>query len=207
MDFNIALLPDEPTCLALVNLSRTIASRITTQITLNGNDVVPHLTIYLAHFPAHNVHEVRNVLKDVCEKFPPIPVQLKGWTMSTSGSVMLNCESPRELRSLHEEITLLTNKLREGGIADAWKMGEGKFTRKEARLLEKIGFPYGLELWNPHFTVAKINPRNGAEIKEILNHFQAAFIGRKIALGSSDREGVVTQILQEFTLSGSCEPA
>ena len=112
---------------------------------------------------------------------------------------MVECEGTHELRSLHQQIIRTASDLQEG-IADVWAGGNEQLTPDEFRLLNEIGYPYGLELWQPHFTVAKINPLESFKIDDALKEFHAEFLGTRVGLCCSDQRGVVSGVLEAFNL-------
>jgi len=48
---NIALIPDMNTTLKAIELSEKINENLKTNFVLNNSDLIPHLTIYQAHYP------------------------------------------------------------------------------------------------------------------------------------------------------------
>lgn len=200
MDHNIALLPESRASRFLVNLSRVIDEKVGSQVRLGFNTILPHLTLYLTRFPNRNIEEVDECLNTISLAFAPLKVRIKGWTMSKSGSIMLNCRRSKKLDLLHRQVIARTNVLREGILADVWRNHITELTAQQSRLLETVGFPYALELWAPHFTISKIDPRRIGRIEPILNVFEEEFYASEIGLYSSDDRGAVVQRIRSFEL-------
>jgi 2'-5' RNA ligase superfamily protein len=201
MDLNIALLPDPVTNEALINLNRTISQNIPNRLELNAKDALPHLTLYLARFPDQFLLEVRSRVKAISDRYAPLGIQTLGWRVSKTGSVMLTCVGPTEMQLLHQEVTRDVGTLHRG-IASVWRYAVNEFSKDESRLLRTIGFPYGLERWEPHFTVAKTDPLRSSEAKILLDGFRVDCICEKIAVCCTDQNGLVTRVLEAFTLKG-----
>ena len=115
---------------------------------------------------------------------------------------MINCVGPTEMQLLHQEVLRAVGTLHRG-IASVWKSTPNEFSGDASRLLITFGFPYGLERWEPHFTVAKIDLLRSSEVKMLLDEFRVDFISEKMAVCCTDENGLVTQVLAEFALQGS----
>lgn len=200
MDHNIALLPDSGTSKCLINLSGVISEKIGSQLRLGCNTTLPHLTLYLTRFPNRNIEEVGECLKTLSLALAPLKARIKGWTMSQSGSVMLNCLRSRDLDSLHRQVIDRTNILREGIFADVWRKHINELTPQQSDLLETVGFPYALGLWVPHFTIGKIDPCRIAGIEPILNVFEHEFFASEMGLYSADERGAIVSRIRSFEL-------
>jgi len=105
------------------------------------------------------------------------------------------------MQLLHQEVLRDVGTLHRG-IASVWKSTLNEFSGDESRLLRTIGFPYGLERWVPHFTVAKIDPLRSSEVKMLLDEFRINSNSGRMAVCCSDENGLVTQVLEEFALQG-----
>lgn len=200
MDYNISILPSQKTEQRLIELSSKIHQSFDSQIRLNTEDSLPHLTLYLAGFPITTTHEIYTKLKAICSKYAPVKVQIKGWTISKGGLVMLNCIVSSKLKSLHREIITEINSLREGIVADTWMKGISDLNERQVYLLNMIGFPYALELWSPHFTIARVNPAYIGEVKPIIDEFEDEFIGQIVGLGYSGEGGIFTRLISTCSL-------
>jgi 2'-5' RNA ligase len=130
-------------------------------------DDPPHLTVFLAVFPA-DVSLARPLESLVAHLSAP-RVRLTGWHVFTgdalTGLNTLTCAiDPKDkeiLRSVQSRIVETVSPLRDGPATAA--RFAGRFAHLSAEQQQKVlrhGFPYLGAGWEPHFTVASIRPQD-----------------------------------------------
>jgi hypothetical protein len=193
-------MPDPKTEQDLIQLSHKVDREIGSTFTLNKTSALPHLTLYLAGFPPPNVPQILVRLSQFCSTHNEVCVQIKGWVITGDGLIMLKCVLTKELAALHEDVISKLNDLREHTVADVWLKSLPGLNKKQADILEQVGFPYALQLWSPHFSIAKINPYLTDKVEPIISEFNPSFVGRTVALGLSGEGGIYKSLLLSYKL-------
>jgi hypothetical protein len=200
-DYDVALVLDFHSEWALIEFSRSIERTTANEIVLNSESALPHLSIYLAAFPVASEQALINTIQNVAERLCPILVRVAGGTITPDGIIMMNCSVPQELKRLHEEVVDATNGERRGSISDLWMNRISQFNPKNIDLLNEIGYPYGRDLWLPHFTVGKIPPSESERVKTLIDNFQIEAKLNFLVLGTVDTEGRLISECARFPLS------
>ncbi len=188
-DFNIALLPDPGTEKAIIELSRQIAKTAPSKIVLDKGNTHAHVTLYLAGFPAEAREQIRRSLHELDGKELAPTAQVHGGTITKDGLIMVGCEATDQLKQLHHEIVERLNPLRHGAIGHVWLNVVPTLTPPQSENLNAIGYPYGRDLWWPHFTVASISPDDISKVKPLVDRFNLQARFDRIGFGTSDDQG------------------
>jgi hypothetical protein len=188
-DFNIALLPDPGTEKAVIELSRQIAKTAPSKIVLDKDTTHAHITLYLAGFPAATQEEVPRNLQELGKREPAPAAAVHGGTITKDGLIMVGCEATDRLKQLHQEIVERLNPLRRGAIGHVWLNVIPTLTPSQSENLNAIGYPYGRDLWWPHFTVASISPDDILKVKPLVDRFNLQARFDRIGFGTSDDQG------------------
>ncbi|MGD9722739.1 MAG: 2'-5' RNA ligase family protein [Pirellulales bacterium] len=125
----------------------------------------PHLTVYLAAFRA--VDEVVAQWRQFARRHEPIDVQLIGWHVfeadALTGSNTLICDlaagDKHRLRNRQTEAIELLAPLHD--VALTRRRIEprlAQLTDEQRACVERFGFPYVGDGWEPHLTIASIRP-------------------------------------------------
>ena len=198
MDYNIALLPPSGATDALVEFSANIAGAVVSEFSL-GPGALPHITVYLAGIPPHSLSTVIARAQEETLRYGASPVVVAGWTVIRD-LVMLKCAVSAQIELLHRDIVNRIAPLRDRQPAEIWQRGIDTMDQRQHSLLQQFGFPYGLELWKPHITIARCAPADLERIEKPLNAFRLEFVAEDIAVGTVGNAGTFTRALSSWRL-------
>jgi hypothetical protein len=125
----------------------------------------PHLTVYLACFPA--AVRLAPLLRDLVAATPPPAVRLVGWHAfendALTGRHTLTCaihpDDKRALRAFQGRVVAAVAAHRDRAATDARFAGRLQHLSAGQREgVAAVGFPFVGDGWEPHFTVASVAP-------------------------------------------------
>jgi len=136
-------------------------------------DEPPHMTFVVNNFSS--AEAVDRYLEMIARRFNPFNVVVNGITHfphEKSGTYMLHAviEKSHELQLLQEEIVADTSEFRQGSLLREYleqNIPDYKYEDKELENIKKWGYPYVGENWEPHITIAILEPECCEKIKEI----------------------------------------
>lgn len=125
----------------------------------------PHLTIYLAAFPV--VDAALAPWRHFAGRNDPVPIELVGWHVfeadALTGNHTLACDiaarDKARLRLLQRDLVDRLAPARDPvATRERFAPRIGFLTDHERACVERHGFPYVGEGWEPHFTIASVRP-------------------------------------------------
>jgi hypothetical protein len=203
---NIALLPDEETIVKAIELSALIGSRVNTEFELNSADLLPHITIYSAHFPEANIDGLRNSLSNIAPTFPPQQVRLGGFSIELGVFVFWKCERTDSLHGFHNAVLTDTNPRRNGLIMPVLDTVSGLSSEDESDK-QTYGALQMADRWNPHLTVTRLSNSDDATVViSLLREIEPVeFQVDRLSLAYLGNHGSVTEIIEEFPFEASSD--
>ncbi|EAQ77024.1 2'-5' RNA ligase family protein [Blastopirellula marina] len=138
-------------------------------------DDPPHMTAYLARFPEGV--EIDETIAEVAGQFAPLETELAGWhvleadpwTGDRTLTIRVSQASQQALRDLQSKIAaaICEQRDREATLQHYAAVLEN-FTPLQRESIERSGFPYAGEDWNPQFTIASIRPADWKRVADTL---------------------------------------
>jgi hypothetical protein len=200
-DYVLELLPDPDSQRWLIDVSRRISEVARSKTLLDAKLALPHVSIYVAAFPVAAEASLIELARRRSAKLDPITIQVNHVRISSDGLVMLEFNATKELSELHDEIITAANPLRTGAVSAVWAKHLGELNPQQVDLLNEIGYPYGRELWQPHFTVGKISPGVAAKVELALKDLSQQLRLNFLAVGTVGTDGRMTSELVRYLLS------
>lgn len=198
-DLNVVILPDEKTSHAIIAWSELIASCFPTAYTLNGRDILPHLSLYAARYPDRNQDAIEKIVDDLVAHCEAFNVTLSGFSVF-SGYIFYDAVLHKKLKALHEAIVDALNPLREGQVSDNQRQQTG-LTVEQQRAIEKYGYVSVKNLYMPHISITRMVHEKDANVAiSLLPTEQMVFKVQTIAIASYAAYGTCPQPLRTFSL-------
>ncbi len=201
VSLNIALLPDQNTRLKAIELSKKLNNNLPTNFVLNEADLLPHLTIYQAHYPTKNIEKIESKIEEMLKEIKPFQMKMKGFWATPQGNVWWNSEELEPMASLQKKAMEKCNDLREGliipGIEKLADLGEDY-----ANEINNYGSMWLNQRYIPHISLTAVNPENIEKTLEFLGENEPAeFTASEIILGYLGKFGTVTGTIKRFKLN------
>lgn len=164
----LALLPDERLRARVQGFKDRTRTRVGDQLYL---DDPPHLTVYLACFPQGL--RLAPLIAGIVAASPPPRVRLTGWHAfendALTGRNTLTCQihpdDKRELRAFQRRVVAAVAGLRHRPATDSRFAGRLQhLSAGQRECVAEYGFPFVGDGWEPHFTVASIDPAKWADL-------------------------------------------
>lgn len=158
----VALDPHPALARQILDYKRTVRERVGDQLFL---DHPPHLTLYLAAFDDERA--VVEHMAALAEILPETAITLCGWHVfhadSLTGRNTLVCniadESKRRMRTTQVQVVEALAPLHhEEGTRRRYARSWQHLTPEQRARVVQYGFPYFGDGWQPHFTIASIQP-------------------------------------------------
>ena len=200
VSLNIAIIPDEEAQDLAIEMSRKINEKLGSHFTLNKKDLLPHITVYQAHFPKENAERVKNGVAKAISQIEPLIVDMDGFSISHETFLFWRCVKSERLLRLQEDVIRQTNHLRNGLILPMLSnvgnvSGEDKFDIQNYGSL-LIGPHY-----DPHITIARIkNKDDGKNSLVLLRKQKLSFEVRELIIGYPGDHGTVNGIIEKIPL-------
>jgi hypothetical protein len=197
---NIALLPDEKTRLKAIDLSKKLNENLPTNFVLNETDLLPHLTIYQAHYPMKNIEKIEKEVEEMLKAIKPFQMNMNGFWSTPQGNIWWNAQK-EPMATLQKNAMERFNSLREGliipGIEKLASLGEDY-----AWEINNYGSMWLTKRYTPHISLTAVEPENIEKTLEFLGDGEPAeFTANEIILGYLGKYGTVTGIIKRYNLS------
>lgn len=201
VSLNVALLPDKATTLKAIELSKKLNENLDTHFILNESDLLPHLTIYQAHYPTENIEKIEKEIEGILKNVKPFQMKMKRFWATPQGNVWWNSEDKEPMATLQKTSMDKCSPLRNGliipGLEKLTELGEEYATE-----INNFGSLWLNERYIPHISLTAVDPQN---IKKTLNFLGegeiAEFTANEIILGYLGKYGTVTGLIKKFSLS------
>ncbi len=151
----IALLIAAPEKSELVQLHSTLSEQYETQGNSEFPAFTPHLTLYQAVFPSESVNTVLTSLATVAKVTTRLAVLPAGISIKNC-YIAIKFEKNPLLLALHKKTLALLNPFRNGEIKASYKDEKTVLTEAEKTNIVEWGYPYVLDLYQPHATIVKL---------------------------------------------------
>ncbi len=127
----------------------------------NHESSIPHITLYSCRFDDSKYSELVEKLREIkMEKFLAHlgKLQISKHDKNNNIFVAFEIEDAGKLLELHEKVLEIANPLRGSLIRekDVKRFEKGIFTAEEFSAIEKYGYQYVKQYFNPHITIGEI---------------------------------------------------
>lgn len=200
IDLNVILLPDENTTQRLIGLSEQVANQVQVKYKLDGKYRPPHLSLYSAAYPLHNLTRISLVLEQLSALAKGVEVELRGYSVF-SGYLFYDALRSRRLMELHESVVDALNPLREGLISEDQKRLLG-LTKKQEDAILKYGYVSVKDTFIPHVTLARLSDPNQAEQATNFLPGGLTFTPKSLSLVPFDLEDRLKKPVATYNLTG-----
>lgn len=200
VELNIVILPPREIREAAIEMSRKLKEGFQTELTLNGLNSLPHMTLYQARFPENALEAVSAYLREIARKTSPFEVSLGGMS-SFYRSVWWDVQPSSDITHLSKSIIYQLNPLREGLTVGFWK--GGKWNMSETFSIENYGSVVIGDSFRPHVTITTL--RDQRDVRPALDSMRpkvVKFVSESMHLALLGDMGRVTQVLEEFPFKG-----
>lgn len=195
-NYNVFLIPSDNVTDLLVNLDKSI-----TKFGLNSlysQGYIPHITLYLSHYPANSLFNIQEKVKEITSSIPPFEVEINSVERTKGNWLMLNIQNNVRLQALSDELVFnlypLTAKL---DTPPKWLENYPK----KLSYFEKYNSPNVFNEFSPHITLlAKSEPTKLKKVyREIKNDFKATkTMAVGIGIAKDDENGQAKQIIASY---------
>lgn len=162
---NIAILPDRKTQQQAILLSQKISDSYPTFFTLNETTLLPHITVYQAHFPQENIGKVNQAVEKVLRDYNSFVLNLQGVSVSHETFIFWDCAKIQILESLQKDVIESVNMLRNGLVLPHLKNVTG-LSREDNEDIKQYGALLIGPRYRPHITLTRI--KNSSDAKAAL---------------------------------------
>lgn len=194
-------LPDEVVAKAY-DLNRILVEKFASVISFEAQ-IEPHITLFMGLFPENQLENVRSEIDIIASANSPLNLDLFQFRMSQDGYIFWDVMVDQPLMDLHQKIVFSLSPLRNGLIRDKFQSSLENFHPEERGNIQKFGFPWVMDLFQPHITLGKLADSNLSltlpqifpEVEEF-NSFPAC----RLELGFVGENGVVKPSGDSFRL-------
>lgn len=202
VSLNIAILPDKKVQENAIVLSSKIAQQFQTEFVLNTTNLLPHITVYQAHFPSKNIEKIKNLLVKETNLLKPIKINLDIFSISYETFLFWNCVRTRELIEYQKFTIEKLNDLREGLILPHIKNVQG-ISLEDQQDIDQYGSLLIGPRYKPHITITRLqNTVDGREALQVLKSESAndSFTTNSLVLAYLGNHGTVNGMIDAFNL-------
>lgn len=201
VSLNIAILPDEKTSEQAIEWSQSLAEKLPTTYVLNPDSLLPHITVYQAHYPIVNINKLKDVLKKLAEETDRLKIDMGDLKVSHGTFVFWNCIKTKTLYDLQARTIRLADPLRNSLIMPQLKDRTNLSPGDEYDIKTYGSLLIG-ERYKPHFTLTRlVNPEDADKVKEIIGEGKrVTFVPSSLVLGHLGADGTITGIIERVPL-------
>lgn len=140
-------------------------------------DDVPHITLYLGDF--EDISRFDNAFRELVNEIKESKPFMEGITVNewvvfeddvSTGSTTLVCgikeHDIKELKIIQQKVVSFMEKFRKKEIIKRFRENYDRFGDIEKSNLDKYGFPYVGDIWEPHLTIASFDKQSFNKIQE-----------------------------------------
>jgi len=186
--------------------SQKIAKKYETFFTLDGKNFFPHITLYSPEFPLKNFRQILKIIKQITISHKQFEIKFGGLRIN-QGFIGINVLRSPILDSLHKEIVLGLNSLREGHIRNDLLVRtqedlQLEFSDEQKQCIKNYGVPGALELFHPHLTLTRlINNDEVEKAAGLIDWSVKQFTTRSIAACKMGKHGTCVELIEKFYFS------
>ena len=201
MELDVVLLPQKALNRQLGGLVSKIGKNIPLAIAVDGNKLLPHISLLHIEAGLKKIPKILKVLEDLTLNTKGLELQFGKKNMAAGvfkSFFQITIRPNQKLFALHKSIVKNISPLRQGMVLIPPKSP----TPLQKRYLKKYGVGNVLEFFSPHFTLGKI--KNANDTKKLLallskSKFKS-FLATRLALAKVDDNHQVTKVIKEFKL-------
>lgn len=184
----------------LIQWSTAIGEQITSDILLNRENMLAHISLYNVPYPERNLLEVASRLQKLSSTLSPIELQFDR-TSRVDENVFVDAVITDALRDLHERLIATLNELREGQVYPGALEATANNPRQRSNVIE-TGMRLSREDFQPHVTVAHTQTEGEAEAARLIlpRRINIKTLVPSLHLVETGAWGTCKNILQEFSL-------
>lgn len=161
---NIALLPNEETRDRAIEISQRLGREFAVHFTLNKESLLPHITLYQAHFPLTNVESLKDKLLFLSSQIRPFEIRLGSFTVQYETFVFWDCVKQDDLQRAHQSMVDLANPLREGLVLPHLSTVTN-LSPEDKQDIENFGSLLIGPRFYPHITITRLkNPEDALKV-------------------------------------------
>lgn len=163
----VGLIPGESQISKIYDLAEKLSTQNDLSFWVKPGISVPHVTLFQGRFKSEE--EVIKAIKGIDFSYLNSKQALSGLSVWAQKIIFLDCERSEYLQKAHESVYNALFPLCEGKSADPQQF-KG-ITDGQQRSFDKTGYPFSLEEYLPHFTIAHL--RNPEQTEK--HHFREIF--------------------------------
>lgn len=191
----------EPIRSEVVKLNKKLAEENKVRFVSEFTTFTPHITIYQAEFPKENKKKVLEVIKLLVESTTEI-FFASSKPSTKGGYVAISFEKSEEIEDFHKYVVEKLNLLREGNIKNSYKESMQIFSEEEQENISAFGYPYVMNLYNPHMTVVSLESADKVQsvAKEIRFNKSFSVNTINVVISNSNKKEAGEKELHKFNL-------
>ena len=176
---DVALIPSEPLFSAVIDASQAITKQFRNYNIIDAEQFPPHLSIHICTIPHDNLSLFSNdavILNSSRINLKPICV-----SMTSGGYISFKVENSTDIHRLHECVIGITAKMRGPGFEEAPERKRNYWDVKDQKNYAVYGNIFVNEKFDPHFSIAKVDPENLSESFKIAQSMLKPMVGRDVS--------------------------
>lgn len=192
----------EPFSGGFVDLNRKLSKENKTRFVSEFPIFTPHITIYQAEFPKRNESKVLEEVKSMANSserllFVSDKPSVKG------RYVAMNFKRSKEIENFSRHVVERLSPLREGNVKEVYRNSVQNLSKEESDNVAKWGYPYVMDLYNPHVTILALDDERDAQgvAKEIKCASTFLVNAIKVVSSSVDAEGEKVSVIRDIPFS------
>lgn len=200
---NTALIPNKEANDESIRLSKAITDVVECEFVLDGKLFFPHVTLYSPEYPVSSTTQILKLVEKVSQSQKIIRLRNSQLKLSLDGGVGLMLKRNKTIDNFNNIIVDKLNPLRKGVLREKYldKSVLDSFNSEQRSNIEIYGYPYVMNLFNPHITITYIkNPEYWKKARFIKTKLNSVTLN-KIGIFEMGPHGTCTKLIAEFALN------
>jgi len=198
---NIVIYPPREIFQKAITVSEQFNKKEKGLFALNDKNYFPHITIYMAEFPVHNIPKIKKVLRDFIITTKSFHMISLKYYHSDDGYIFVDYKKSPELKNLQKKIVNLLNPLREDLLRakDVDRMNDLDKNSLEFKNIKRYGYRSVGENFSPHLTFTKLAISNNSLLAKIAE-FDFSFKFDQLGLFYLGEYGTCHDLIEIFKI-------
>ncbi len=192
--FNIAIVPTQ----AVAQKAERASRQAKGFFLLDGKTKYPHVTVYMAEYPAKNISQLKKIVSDLAKNAKSFNLKAQSINLTIHGYFDVSFFKSAAIKKLHKAVIQKANKFRINSLNPEYKKRFKDFSAIQKKNAKIYGYHDLLSLYRPHLTFSKIAGTKKPKIGFKPNDF--SFRANRIALFEAGPHGTAVKLIKLFNI-------
>lgn len=191
---SVVILPPEQ----IVDRAIELSTQLSGVFTLNHENKLPHITMYMCELPVANIEKARAAVRAVLQDATAVSLNFTGYSVSMSYA-FADFEPTQELFALQAKLIEAVNPLREGLIRSTDAARIDTLTPAEQEGIRQSGYRMAGGNYEPHMSLTKL-VGDESVMQQLPQDLDLSFAANTLAFVFTGENGTCREVIERYEL-------